>query len=304
MPLPAPDLNLLVPLRALLEERNVTRAGERLGVSQSYMSAMLARLREEFDDELLVKTRRGDYELTPSARQLLPRSQAALALAQRALGAPTHFDAEAADRTFTMMMTDYSVMRLQSAIGEVISASRGIQVDILPLPELPMQNEDDLQNHDFIVSVPGIGIDGLSANLLIDDYVCLVDADNAELHGRTLPVEQFDTSPHALAQHGSLDLSPADGLYDLGIDRGNCRIITPNSLSIPFVVAGTNLVAVIPRGLAERFGPITGTIGIEPPFGRIEFNLRLWWHKSRDADPAHVWFRTRLCEAMRGPAPG
>ena len=74
MALGGTDLNLLLPLKVLLEEGNVTRAGQRLELSQPAMSAALARLRRRFDDELLVRAGR-DYELTPFARDLLPEVQ-------------------------------------------------------------------------------------------------------------------------------------------------------------------------------------------------------------------------------------
>src|SRR3954453_9063482 len=87
MALGGTDLNLLLPLKVLLEEGNVTRAGQRLELSQPAMSAALARLRRRFDDELLVRAGR-DYELTPFARELLPEGPPAL----RLMGAPLHLE--------------------------------------------------------------------------------------------------------------------------------------------------------------------------------------------------------------------
>src|SRR3954454_19748276 len=99
MALGGTDLNLLLPLRVLLEEGNVTRAGRRLALSQPAMSAALARLRRKFDDELLTKTGR-DYELTPFAQELLPEVQHALRLMGRALRVEEVFDPASSERTF------------------------------------------------------------------------------------------------------------------------------------------------------------------------------------------------------------
>jgi DNA-binding transcriptional LysR family regulator len=290
----AHDLNLLAPLRALLEEANVTRAGQRVKMGQSSMSAALARLRTEFDDELLVRVGR-DYELTPLARLLLPEVQTTLQMIERLLTSEDDFDPSASTRTMSIMMTDYGAMRLQGAFAAVLHESPGIDIDIVPLPERPMESERDLVIHDFVITVPGIGIDGRSADMLRDDYVCLVDASNPALVDGALSLEAFVALPQAVAQFGRLHFTPADRrLREMGIDRREPRVTTASFLPLPGVVAGTDLVAVIPRALAERVSAATGTVIAEPPFGRVEIDLKLWWHAAHDADPAHVWFRERI----------
>jgi DNA-binding transcriptional LysR family regulator len=292
------DLNLLIPLRALLEEANVTRAGQRLQMGQSSMSTALARLRTEFHDELLVRVGR-DYELTPLARQLLPQVQATLPLIESALTGATGFDPAEAQRTITIMMTDYGAMRMRGALATVLADAPGYSIDVLPLPERPMESERDLITHDFVVTVPGIGIDGESYPVLHDDYVCLIDPHNPALVGGALSFEAFVALPQAVAQFGRLHFTPADRrLRELGVDRSEPRVTTGSFMPLPAIVAGTDLVAVVPRALAARLGPATGTIGVDAPFGSVSIDLRLWWHESHDSDPAHVWFRTRLFSAL------
>ncbi len=296
------DLNLLIPLRALLEEANVTRAGQRVQLGQSSMSSALSRLRVVFNDELLVRVGR-DYELTPFARQLLPQVQATVPLIERVLSNEPEPDPATARRTFTMMLTDYGIMRLQGALAAVLDDAPGVQVDLLPLPERPMESERDLVTHDFVVTVPGIGIDGAQLPLFDDDYVCLLDAANPAIADGTLSFDDFVALPQAVAQFGRLHFTPADRrLRELGIDRREPRVTTSSFLPLPSVVAGTDLVAVVPRRIAERLGPLTGTVGVEAPFGRVEIALKLWWHPSHDADPVHAWFRTRLTEALAAEA--
>src|SRR6476646_9084382 len=108
MALGGTDLNLLLPLKVLLEEGNVTRAGQRLSLSQPTMSAALARLRRRFDDELLVRSGR-DYELTPFARDLLPEVQHAVRLVSAALGVEEEFDPSTSRHTFHLTMSDYAI---------------------------------------------------------------------------------------------------------------------------------------------------------------------------------------------------
>ena len=108
MTLGGTDLNLLLSLKVLLEEGNVTRAGVRLELSQPAMSAALARLRRRFDDELLVRAGR-DYELTPFAKDLLPEVQHAVRLLGRALHLEDEFDPATSERVFRLSMSDYAI---------------------------------------------------------------------------------------------------------------------------------------------------------------------------------------------------
>lgn len=294
------DLNLLVPLRALLEEANVTRAGQRVQLGQSSMSSALSRLRVVFNDELLVRVGR-EYELTPLARLLLPQVQATVPLLERVLSDEPDVDPSLARRRLTIMATDYGVMRLQGTLAEVLERAPGLDVALLPLPERPMESERDLMTHDFVVSVAGIGIDGPSLPLFEDEYVCLVDAGNPRLRDGRLSFDDFVALPQAVAQFGRHHFTPADRrLRELGIDRREPRVTTSSFLPLPSVVAGTDLVAVVPRVLAERLGPLTGTRAVEAPFGRVGLSLRLWWHPTHDTDPVHAWFRESLVAERSG----
>ena len=292
------DLNLLIPLRALLEEANVTRAGQRVSLGQSSMSSALSRLRVVFNDELLVRVGR-DYELTPFARLLLPQVQAMVPMIERVLGGAPDPEPTTARRTLTIMITDYGVMRLRGAIASVLAEAPGIHVELIALPERPMESERDLVTHDFVVTVPGIGIEGAQLPLLEDEYVCLVDAANPALRDGALSFDDFVALPQAVAQFGRHHFTPADRrLRELGIDRREPRVTTSSFLPLPSVVSGTDLVAVVPRALAERLGPLTGTVGVEAPFGSVKIALKLWWHPSHESDPVHAWFRERLSAAL------
>jgi DNA-binding transcriptional LysR family regulator len=295
------DLNLLVPLRALLEEANVTRAGQRVSMGQSSMSTALARLRTVFNDELLVRVGR-DYELTPLARQLLPQVQETLPLIERVLDGEREFDPGSARRTISMMMSDYSAVRLRGPIAAVLAQAPEMDVEVIALPERPMESERDLITHDFVVMVPGIGIEGHSADLFVDEYACLVDPGNPALVDGALTFEAFVALPQAIARFGRFHFTPADRrLRELGVDRSEPRVTAGSFLPLPAIVAGTDLVAVVPRVLAERLGPVHGLLVVDPPFGSVPIDLKLWWHESHDSDPAHVWFREELIAALREP---
>lgn len=292
------DLNLLVPLRALLEEANVTRAGQRVQMGQSSMSAALSRLRAVFNDELLVRVGR-EYELTPFARELLPRVQTTVPLIERALTHKPEWAPATVQRKFSIMISDYSIMRAQGALAVLAREAPGIRIDFQPLPERPMESELDLVTHDFVVFVPGIGIEGQNLPLFEDEYVCLLDRDNPAIRDGTLSFADFLALPQAVTSFGRLHFTPAERrLRELGVDRSQPRVVASSFLPLPSIVAGTDLVAIVPRVLAERLGPLTGTVGVDAPFGPVPISLKLWWHSTYDADPVHTWFRTRLTAAV------
>ena len=115
MALGGTDLNLLLPLKVLLEEGNVTRAGQRLELSQPAMSAALARLRRRFDDELLVRAGRG-FELTPLAEDLRPVVAEAVEAAEALLGNQRDFDAATSTKRFTVSMSEYAMTVLSEPL--------------------------------------------------------------------------------------------------------------------------------------------------------------------------------------------
>lgn len=290
------DASLLIPLRFLLEEANVTRAGERAQMSQSSMSAALIRLRAEFHDELLVRVGR-DYELTPLARELLPRVQRAMSGIDRLFGADDTEDPTRSSAHLTVMMTDNSALRIQPALEKIASLAPELRVTVVPLPERQLQDERDLVLNDFVITLPGMGIEGESAALFEDEYVCLIDRSNPRLHDGRLSLDDFLASPLAMVNLGRFHSTPADRrMQELGIDRPEPRVTTSTFLPLAGVIAGTDLVSVVPRDLASRVGPATGTVGVPLPFGEVRFSVRLWWHTARERDPIHAWFRDALVE--------
>ncbi|WP_431710849.1 LysR family transcriptional regulator [Glutamicibacter uratoxydans] len=287
------DLNLLVPLRALLEEANVTRAGERINMGQSSMSSALSRLRATFDDELLVRTGR-DYELTPMARLLLPQVQVTLPLIEHALGSGEPFDPRTSTRHYRLLMSDFAMLELKARLAELLAVGTNIRLEILPLPSNPTDSDHAMTVNDFVVAVPGIGIDGEACELFSDEYVCLMDARNPYAAQGAITWDQFSQLPYAVCDFGSNHLTPPERrMREMGLVR-EPRISTASFLSLPQVVAGTDLVAVVPRRLAERLTASTGTVALPVPFERVELISTLFWHPAHNSDPSHGWLRHSL----------
>jgi len=287
------DLNLLIALRTLLEEENVSRAGERIGMGQSSMSSALARLRTQFNDELLVRVGR-DYQLTPMARQILPQVQLTIPLIERALGSGGPFDPATSTRVFSIMCSDYAALELAPRFAEALAAAPNIRIEVSPLPENPTDSGRDLLTHDFVIAVPGIGIDGEHRELWIDDYVCVLDPANEAIVDGAITWVAFTELPQAVSDFGQAHLTPAERrMRELGFSRAP-HVTTSSFLPLPSVVVGTELVGVLPRRLAERFAAISPIAIIEAPFGRVEIRETLYWHTTHNADTAHEWLKDIL----------
>jgi DNA-binding transcriptional LysR family regulator len=287
---PGRDLNLLIALRALLEEANVTRAGDRINMSQSSMSSALSRLRLQFNDELLVRVGR-DYELTPMGQLLLPQLQRTLPLIERALRSEGNFDPATSTRNFRLMLTDYSATELKPILALALEVAPNVSFDIVGLPSEPTDSARDLTINDFVVTVPGVGVAGDHYKLFTDDYVCLVDRNNKHLVDGKLSWDGFLEAEKAVCKFGRAHLLPPERrLSEMGYQL-KPHVVTNSYLPLAHVVAGTDLVAITPRRVAKRLPLDSPVIVVEPPFGEVDANLTLWWHPSHNSDPAHVWIR-------------
>jgi len=304
MSLGGTDLNLLLSLKVLLEEGNVTRAGHRLGLSQPAMSAALARLRRKFDDELLTRSGR-DYELTPVAVELLPEVQHALRLIGKALRVEEGFDPATSERTFRLTMSDYAIAVVhEPLLARVSELAPGVRLRIDPLGPESRTSDRILLENDAIIAPRGFGFPGESRPLWLDRMVCLVDSRQHSLGDRGLTMEDLVALPHAVATFGPGTLTPVDRVFgELDIER-NIQVRVAGWLPLPFVIEGTDLVSVVPERLARLHtcagGPL---VQVEPPFGQVLLAEGYWFSRDRLEDPAHQWLFTCLDEVAEVLAP-
>jgi len=295
MALGGTDLNLLLPLKVLLEEGNVTRAGQRLELSQPAMSAALARLRRRFDDELLVRAGR-DYELTPFARDLLPEVQRALRLMGAALHLEDEFDPATSSRTFRLAMSDYAIAVVHEPLVRLVEAEApGVRLSIGHLSPVVRESPTALTDHDALVAPLGMNFPGDSRPLWRDRMVVIADRGNPRLREGRLTLDDLATLPHAAGAFGPGVLTPVDRAFgELGIDR-RIALQVFGFLPLPFVIEGTDMVAVVPELLARLHvrhgGPL---VVVEPPFDEVVLAEGYWFAADRLSDPAHRWLFGRL----------
>jgi LysR family nod box-dependent transcriptional activator len=288
------DLNLLVALDALLGCRNVTRAGERIGLSQSAMSGELRRLRRMFGDPLLVRVRR-EYELTALARDLVEPVADVLARVERTIGHRTSFDPATEARRFSVVMSDYAMLLLmQPLLRRAGVEAPGITVEVHPfkdqIPRMIGQDGVDL------VIGPAFDLTGVhSQQLFSDRFVCIVSADNPDVGDRMTP-DLFESLPHLTIAWQPLARSLADEhLESAGMHR-RVEATTESFALAPFLVRGTRLVALVPERLAVQLREAAGVRVLEPPVAAPQLQETMYWSAAADGDPAHAWLRRTMAD--------
>jgi LysR family transcriptional regulator, nod-box dependent transcriptional activator len=299
------DLNLLIALDALLHEKNVTRAAERVFVSQPAMSAALQKLRDYFDDPLLVRVGR-DMELTPRGLSLVEPVREALLRIQATLGTQPTFDPTTVKRVFTVIMTDEAVPRMVPAVlRRVAREAPGIQchfeqISHTSLTRLEYGDADlclclDLLRFFGIRAYP----DSLrTVELRPVRWVGAVCQDHPSV-GEELTLEQYQALPHVFARpngHTAPIEELVRRLLNLDID---VRATAQSLLELPFMLPGTPLVATLPDRVARLVAPMVPLKLLALPFDTLNSHEVLLWHKRNEPDPGHAWLRTLFIEVAR-----
>jgi len=291
------DANLLLSLHALLEERNLTHAGERMTMSQPAMSGALARLRKHFDDELLVRSGRG-FELTPLAEEIRPLVAGAVEAAEALLGNQRDFDARSSSKRFTVSMSEYAMTVLAEPLTRAIAEhAPGCTMALDPIDVRPDQFEAQLMRRDLIVGPLGYDWPGRIQPVFTDELVCVVTEGHPRLRGGALTLEDLQAMPHAVAHFaaaGSRRRPLEVELEAKGVQDRNLRVQVTSLLTLPFAVAGTDMCAFVPSRLARRCLASLGLTVAETPLDPVTITEAAHWHPRREQDPAVVWLRRLL----------
>jgi DNA-binding transcriptional LysR family regulator len=290
------DLNLFVMLDTLLDERSVTGAAKRLGVTQSAVSHALKRLRDHFGDPLLVRTSDG---MTPTLRahELREPIRRGLETIREAAERGGRFDPLTAVRAFTVATTDQvGIVLLPALCARLATSAPRLDLRITPV----VRNvEGTLESGaaDLVVSGAFTPADapGLFRQRLFDEaMVCLVRADHPRVKDK-LTLEQFCGLSHALvAPRGGRGM--VDGLLE---ERGLSRrvaVVLPHFLVAPFLIARTDLVLTVAESVAKAFTSLLPLRLVTPPIELPRATYwQLWHHRSHD-DAGHKWLRNLVAD--------
>lgn len=286
------DLNLLVILDALLSEQHVTRAAERLHLSQPAVSHALARLRDLLGDPLLVRAGSG---LVPTARALELAAPLAETLAQvQSLLAPNTFDPASARRTFRLAMSDYgAAIILPGLIRTLRTEAPGIDLQISHASREGMV--EGLLNGDIDLAagvLPELPGELRSTPLFEERYVCLLDRQSLPAGG-VLDLPTYLSRPHVLLEMRGSGTPEIERTLTALRERRRVAISLPHWSVAPRFISGTDLIlTVASRALNEVDDQ--SLIVLPPPFEIAPFTFVSAWHKRRGGDQALNWLNRRI----------
>jgi len=293
------DLNLLPVFVALMEERSVTRAAERLGITQPALSNALTRLRALLLDPLFIRERYG-MQPTPKAQELAPVIAAALASLDGVILGQQEFDPGKADQLFTLAPNSYVEFVLVPAIvARLRELAPGIKLRLTPFGT-------DLAETGVISGTTAMAIgrfvdppDSLVVQHLMDDgLACVVRADHPEID-RTITKKQYERLKHVnMLPPGRLRVGLFQALERQGLKREVAVSVT-HFLAIPEMVAVTDYCATLPKQICRRLAGDPRLKVIPAPVDLGSFPVQMAWHVRYRHDPAHRWLRELVGKVAR-----
>jgi len=291
------DLNLLVALDALLAERSVSLAAERIFLSQSATSSALGRLREYFGDELLVVKGR-HMVLTARAEQLVEPVRAVLEQIRATIAVTPPFRPAESDRTITLMASDYCTeVLLAPALHDMHTVAPNMRFDILPVNDTPIESLDRGAIDLLCMIDIAVSADHPRQTLFEDDYVVVGWSGNPAL-AAPMTRELYFELGHVTARFGKAR-APAfeDWFVRRSTQRRRVEVIAPSFLSVAGFLVDSNRITTMHRRLAVRLAAQM-PLAIRPlPFDMPPIREVAQWHISNNNDPAIRWLVERLAAA-------
>lgn len=289
------DLNLLAALDALLTERNVTRAADRLNIGQSAASSALGRLRDYFQDELLVASGR-EMRLTALGQTLIEPVRATLRQAQATLQLQPGFDPATSTRRFTIAASDYvTQVLLLDVVRHVAELAPNLCLTLTrrapnALEQLERGQVDLLIVPDFY---PASGHP--TEPVFEDDYVCIAWSGHPDL-GRKLSLSSYLALPHvASRQRETRPYAFEDAHLPAGSAERKVEVFIDEFSSLPELVVGTRRIATVQRRIAERAKARKLPLKVmSVPFTIPTLRETMRWHATASADPALTWLREQI----------
>jgi DNA-binding transcriptional LysR family regulator len=290
------DLNLLVALEALLSEKSVTRAAAKLNITQPAMSGALARMREYFEDPLVIQVGR-HMELTPYAQSLVAPIHDIIMRIDSAIAAEPEFDPKQSQRHFSMTLSDYVIrVFLQDVLIDVHREAPGITFEFRQSSER-VQGELESGEVDFVIG-PEIDVlpDHPHEVLFEDTYTVIAWADSTAV-GDTLTFDEYLALRHVVFRNANRGSPWLERWFAQHYgDARQIDVVAQNFTLLPYLVVGTDRIATIQSRLAQLFVKTLPLKTIAPPIELPVLTEVLQWNVHRDPDPASRWLRTKIKE--------
>lgn len=291
------DLNLLLALDVLIEEANVTKAAEKLNMSQSAMSYSLKRLRSLLDDPILIRTSR-DMEVTPYAREISVAIRQVLTDIQNTLLVKEPFNPSTADEDFRIATSDYVEVALGgNLLQNLIDQAPGIRVRINSIDRGVILEALDNDRIDLF-----IGVDlprknwHIKQELYAEEFVCVV---NRDFTINEMSLEAYLQRSHVLVSFRDDFQGAADQFLASQNLTRNVIWSTAHFMAVPFLIEHSDCVALLPRRVAHKCAQSMGLKLLPPPIDLTGFRVSMFWHQRNTNLPQHQWLRRQVMEAAQ-----
>lgn len=298
-PGPAIDLSDMRLIAALLKDGTVTRAAERLGVTQSAVSYTLERLRKRFDDPLFVRVG-NRMAPTPKASRLAAASQRVLSLLEAEMAGLTTFDPNTTQREFRIGVNEVGAITL---VPKIVRYLRRLapHAQLTPVPVQAATVSAALETGELDLAAghfPDIDAKLLQQFLYKRDYACIVRRDHPSI-GASLTLDEFSRIPQI-----RVDSTPVTQAWlDRQLTRRTLSATVSMSMqhiaAIPFIVASSDLVAIVPLEVAKLFEPIAAVRVVELPMQIPPVEIHQYWHARVANEPALQFLRNVVFESAR-----
>ncbi|MGH1486870.1 MAG: LysR family transcriptional regulator [Cellvibrionaceae bacterium] len=293
------DLNLLKAFDALYKERNVTRAAERINISQPAMSAVLGRLRELFNDPLFIRDKFG-VAPTEKSIEIHPTIERALDELDSLVQSEQVLDLSSEKRTFNIAATDYFqllilpllMQRIRQQAPNIRIITSVFRQDITETGMMTGQTELAFGR---LTDPP----DSLIVRHAIDEgFACLVSKDHPVIKNH-LTLKQLEKFQHVVVQpRGKLKTGIFRILEERNIKRNIACTVT-HFHGISDLITGTDYIVLLPQRIAEKFAKNKGLRLVSVPDTFETFPFHLSWHRRNQKDPAHQWLRNQILECCQ-----
>lgn len=293
------DLNLLVALDVLLDECNITRAAERLNMTQSATSGVLKRLRTFFDDELLVQVGR-TMQPTPYALELQGPVREVMLKIRSSIITKRTFDPSTNKRHFRLISADFIItVLLRDVLRSMQEEAPGLTFEILSpftINELRMERGEV----DLMLVPKRYTVEGHPSELLFEEeHVCVVCGKNSQV-GEQISFEQYIEMGHVSVGFGSSrQLSIEDWFMKQYDVQRRIEVITSDFNTLPQLVLGTNRIATMHKRLAEYYAQFLPIRLLPTPVELPTMQEHIQWHRAMETDPLHRWVREKIQTASR-----
>lgn len=297
------DLNLLLLLDGLLTSGNLSSTARRLGVSQPSASASLAKLRMFFRDDLFVRTGRG-LRPTPFAEGLAQPVRLVMEVINHEILLKPTFAPLESDRLFTLTMPDLGeIIFLPPIIRKLQVEAPNVGLKCVTIPYADVRDALEDGTIDLAIGhFPDLLEPVVQSQALYEDrFVCVARRDHPRAHDGLSKDDFLQLDQLAVEREGS-QIGPQAGSGDTD-QRLRTRLEIPHFMSVPRLVAASDMISAVPLSLASRFADVYGLRIFEPPMPLPKVLLKQFWHRRMGNDPALGWLRSLIASQLLGLDP-